>query len=118
MEKVYLKYDDVRPCVECDYGFVKEMVYMGFIYPYKKHDYKLFGIILALQISVCVLLLILIPMPYSIVFCLLMMLVINVLFACNYNMIVIESLLKLGYYPMDHNSSDKLIKKGIYFKLQ
>ena len=27
-------------------------------------------------------------------------------------------LLKEGYYPMDYNSSDKLIKKGIYFKLQ
>ena len=33
-------------------------------------------------------------------------------------MIVIEELLKEGYIPMDHNSSELLIKKGIYFKLQ
>ena len=32
--------------------------------------------------------------------------------------LVIERLLKEGYYPMDYQSSDKLIKKGIYFKLQ
>ena len=44
--------------------------------------------------------------------------IINILFALNYNMIVIERLLKEGYYPMDYQSSDKLIKKGIYFKLQ
>ena len=44
--------------------------------------------------------------------------VINLLFASNYNMMVIERLLKEGYYPMDYSSSDKLIKKGIYFKLQ
>ena len=47
-----------------------------------------------------------------------MILVLNLLFACNYNMLTIERLLKEGYYPMDYNSSDKLIKKGIYFKLQ
>ena len=28
------------------------------------------------------------------------------------NMLVIERLLKEGYYPMDYDSSDKLIKKG------
>ena len=118
MEKVYLKYDDVRPCVECDYGFVKEMIYLGFMYPYKKKDYKFFGIVLTLQIAVCFLILILVPIPYSIIVCLFMILLINFLFALNYNMMVIESLLKEGYYPMDYNSSDKLIKKGIYFKLQ
>ena len=40
------------------------------------------------------------------------------LFAANYNMIVIEELLKKGYVPLDYHSSDLLIKKGIYFKLQ
>ena len=30
----------------------------------------------------------------------------------------IEELLKKGYVPLDHNSSDILLKKGIYFKLQ
>ena len=120
MEKIYLKYDDVRPCVECDYGFVKEMVYLGFLYPYKKGDLKFFGIMFALQLSVCILLIILFPIPilFKLLLCIVMIFVINLLFACNYNLLVIERLLKEGYYPMDYNSSDKLIKKGIYFKLQ
>lgn len=120
MQKVYLKYDDVRPCVECDYGFVKEMIFLGFLYPFKKGDLKFFSIILILQLSVCILLIILVPVPiiYKLLLCMIMILIINLLFACNYNMMVIESLLKEGYYPMDYQSSDKLIKKGIYFKLQ
>ena len=36
MQKIYLKYDEYTPPVECDYGFVKEMLYLGFLYPLKK----------------------------------------------------------------------------------
>lgn len=120
MEKVYLKYDDIRPCVECDYGFVPEMLYLGFLYPFKKGDLKYFGIILSMQLAVCTLLCILVPVPikYKLLLCIIMIGIINILFASNYNMMVIERLLKEGYYPMDYASSDKLIKKGIYFKLQ
>lgn len=120
MEKVYLKYDDVRPCVECDYGFAKEILFMGFLYPFKKGDLKFFTIMLLLQLAVCILLIILAPIPvmYLLILCIVMIAIINLLFACNYNLLVIERLLKEGYYPMDYNSSDKLIKKGIYFKLQ
>lgn len=120
MEKVYLKYDDVRPCVECDYGFAKEILLMGFLYPFKKGDLKFFTIMLSLQLATCILLIILVPIPviYLLVLCIVMISIINLLFACNYNLLVIERLLKEGYYPMDYNSSDKLIKKGIYFKLQ
>lgn len=120
MEKIYLKYDDVRPCVECDYGFVKEIIYLGFMYPYKKGDMKFFFIMLALELSVCILLIILFPLSIIIklLLCIVMIFIINLLFAYNYNLLVIERLLKEGYYPMDYNSSDKLIKKGIYFKLQ
>ena len=120
MEKVYLKYDDVRPRVESDFGFVKEMLYLGFMYPYKKGDLKYFFVMLSLQVSVFVLLIILFKMPiiFKIILCLIMNIVINFLFAVNYNLLVIERLLKEGYYPMDYDSSDKLIKKGIYFKLQ
>ncbi len=120
MEKVYLKYDDVRPCVECDYGFVKEILFMGFLYPYRKGDLRFFGIMFFLQLSVCVLLIILVRIPvlWLLILCLVMIFIINLLFACNYNLLVIERLLKEGYYPMDYRSSDKLIKKGIYFKLQ
>lgn len=120
MEKVYLKYDDVRPCVECDYGFVFELLYLGFLYPYKKGNLKFFWIILSLQVAVCTLILILVPVPilFKLILCFIMIVIINFLFAANYNMMVIERLLKEGYYPMDYSSSDKLIKKGIYFKLQ
>ncbi len=120
MEKIYLKYDDNKPCVECDYGFAKEIILLGFLYPYKKGDLKFFLVMLSLQLAVCVLLIVLfsIPILYKIILCFIMIIVINFLFACNYNMLVIERLLKEGYYPMDYNSSDKLIKKGIYFKLQ
>lgn len=120
MEKVYLKYDDVKPCVECDYGFARDILYLGFLYPYKKNDLRFCGIIFGLQLSVCTLILILVPVPvaFKLLLCLIMILVINFLFAANYNLLVIERLLKEGYYPMDYNSSDKLIKKGIYFKLQ
>ena len=120
MEKVYLKYDDIRPCVECDYGFVKEILYKGFLYPFNKGDIKFFFIMLALQLSVSILMIILVPVPVQIklLLYLIMIFIINFLFACNYNLLVIEKLLKEGYYPMDHASSDKLIKKGIYFKLQ
>ena len=120
MEKVYLKYDDIRPCVECDYGFAKDILLLGFLYPYKKGDLRHFFIIFFLELSISILLIILIPVAiiYKLLLCIIMILITNFLFACNYNMLVIERLLKEGYYPMDYQSSDKLIKKGIYFKLQ
>lgn len=120
MNKVYLKYDDVRPCVECDFGFAKEIILLGFLYPFKKGDIKFFLIMFFLQLATCTLLIILLPIQVllKILLCLLMIIAINLLFACNYNTLTIERLLKEGYYPMDYESSDKLIKKGIYFKLQ
>lgn len=118
MEKVYLKYDDVRPYVECDYGPAWEMLYLGPFYPLRKKDTKFFILILLLQIAISTIMLIILPPPASIVTCLIMIFLINLLFSLNYNMIIIEYLLKEGYYPMDYKSSDKLIKKGIYFKLQ
>lgn len=120
MEKVYLKYDDVRPCVECDFGFVPSIIWMGFMYPLKRGDMRFFTIMSSLQFFVCVLLIILIPVNIflKLLLCVVMILIINVLFSFNYNLLVIERLLKEGYYPMDYESSEKLIKKGIYFKLQ
>ena len=32
MQKIYLIYDEYNPPVECDYGFIKEMIYLGFLY--------------------------------------------------------------------------------------
>lgn len=120
MEKVYLKYDDVRPCVECNYGFQKEILYLGFLYPFQKGDLKHFFIMMILQLASCTLLIVLLKFAilYKLGLCLIIIALINILFACNYNLLVIQRLLKEGYYPMDYNSSDKLIKKGIYFKLQ
>lgn len=118
MQKIYLKYDEYTPPVECDYGFIKEMIYLGFLYPLKKHNYKMFYIILMTELAVSTLVMCFIPFYIGIIICLLMLILINILFAANYNMIVIEDLLKKGYVPLDHNSSDLLIKKGIYFKLK
>ena len=121
MEKIYLRYDnkDVeRPYVECDFGVAWQMIYFGPFYPLKKKDTKLFSIMLILQIAIITLLMILVPFYVNIVVSIIMIILINLLFAFNYNMIVIETLLKNGYVPMDYQSSDKLIKKGIYFKLQ
>ena len=120
MEKVYLKYDDVRPSVECDYGFVPEIIWQGFFYPLKKGDMRFFFIMIILQFAVSVMLIILLPVQIMIklILCIVMIFIINILFALNYNILVIEKLLKEGYYPIDYQSSEKLIKKGIYFKLQ
>ena len=118
MQKIYLIYDEYNPPVECDYGFIKEMIYLGFLYPLKKRNYKMFYIMLLTEVAVSSLIMAFIPFKVAIITCILMLLLTNILFAGNYNMIVIEELLKEGYIPMDHNSSEQLIKKGIYFKLQ
>lgn len=118
MQKIYLKYDEYTPPVECDYGFIKEMIYLGFIYPIKKKNYKMFYIMLMTEVAVSTLIMCTIPFKLGIIICLVMLFIINTLFAANYNMIVIEKLLKSGYVPLDYTSSDILIKKGIYFKLQ
>lgn len=118
MQKIYLKYDEYKPPVECDYGFIPQMIYLGFLYPIKKRNYKMFYIILMTQVAVSVLIMMFIPFLYGLISTLFMILIINLLFAANYNMIIIEELLKMGYVPLDYNSSEILIKKGIYFKLQ
>lgn len=118
MQKIYLKYDEYTPPVECDYGFIKEMTYLGFLYPLKKQNYKMFYIILMTEVAISTLIMCFIPFYIGILICFFMLFLINLLFAANYNMIVIEDLLKRGYVPLDHNSSDILLKKGIYFKLQ
>ena len=118
MQKIYLKYDEYTPPVECDYGFIKEMIYLGFLYPIKKKNYKMFYIMLMTEVAVSTLIMCTIPFKLGIIICLVMLFIINTLFAANYNMIVIEKLLKSGYVPLDYTSSDILIKKGIYFTLQ
>lgn len=119
MKKVYLKYDDDNPTAECDYGFIKEMTYLGFLYPLKKKNYKMFSIIFSTELAVAILIMFFILPPFVGALATVFMIVLtNVLFAANYNMIIIEELLKRGYVPKDHNSSNLLIKKGIYFKLQ
>ena len=118
MTKIYLKYDEYNPPVECDYGFIFEMIFLGFLYPIKKHNYKMFYIILLTEVAISVLIMMFIPFKLGIIICFGMLLLTNTLFAANYNMIVIGELLKKGYVPLDYNSSEILIKEGIYFKLQ
>lgn len=119
MKKIYLKYDEDNPIVECDYGFIKEMTLFGFIYPIKKRNYKMFTIMLLTELSVAILIMFFIlPKTLALIITIILIILINILFAANYNMIVIEELLKRGYVPIDNESSELLIKKGIYFKLQ
>lgn len=118
VQKIYLKYDEYTPPVECDFGFIKEMVYMGCIYPILKKNYKMFSIMFPTELAVVVLIMCFIPSLIGLLISIIMIFVMNTLFAANYNMIVIERLLKRGYVPQDYNSSNLLIKKGIYFKLQ
>ena len=118
MQKIYLKYDEYTPPIECDFGFIKEMIYLGFLYPIKKQNYKMFYIMLITEVAISTLILCFIPFYVGIITCILMILLTNILFAANYNMIIIEELLKKGFVPLDYNSSDLLLKKGIYFKLQ
>lgn len=117
MQKIYLKYDEYTPPVECEYGFIKEMIYLGFLYPLKKKNYKMFYIILLTEVAISSLIMCFIPFVLGLIITIIMLFLINMLFAANYNMIVIEDLLKSGYVPLDYYSSDLLIKKGIYFKL-
>ena len=111
---------DIRRMIrECDYGFIKEMTYLGFFYPLKKKNYKMFSIVFLTEVSVTILLMLFILPPIAgIIATFILIILTNTLFAANYNMIIIEELLKRGYYPDDYNSSELLIKKGIYFKLQ
>lgn len=118
MKKIYLKYDEYNPPVECDYGFIPEMIYLGFLYPIKKKNYKMFYVMLMTEVAVSILIMCFIPFLIGIITTIIMLFVINTLFAFNYNMIIIEEMLKRGYVPLDYNSSEILIKEGIYFKLQ
>ena len=99
MDKVVLKYDDVRPNVSCDYGFVLAILVVGFLY-------------------VTVIFMTLFGFPIGMFFSMIMVFLINILFAYNYNLFVIQDLIKEGYSLYDHESSLILIKKGIYFKLK
>ena len=118
MQKLYFKYDEYTPTVECEWGFITEMIYLGFFYPIKKQNYKMYYIMLMTQVAVSVLIMMFIPFKIGIICVVGMIILINLLFAGNYNRIVIEDLLRKGYTPLDYNTSDLLIKKGIYFKLK
>ena len=79
----------------------------------------MFSVILSTELAIAILIMFFILPPVAGVIATIGMIILtNTLFAANYNMIIIEELLKRGYVPKDHNSSNLLIKKGIYFKLQ
>ena len=121
MDKIYLIYcehEEYRDPVECDFGVAWPMLYKGALYPYEKGDINRAWIVILVHLCVFILLLMSLPWWLALLIGVGMLFLINFLFALNYNMIVIEGLLKQGYLPMDSASSDKLIEKGIYFKLQ
>jgi len=121
MEKVYLKYyndKEYKKPVECDFGPAWKMIWEGCFYALKKNDLNRALIMILLQVCVITLSFAVAPFKIAIITAILFALIINFLFAMNYNMIVIEGFIREGYLPMDSKSSDKLIQKGIYFKLQ
>ena len=99
---------------QCITKFDKETGYLAA----PKKNYKMYYIMLLTEVAVSALIMTFIPFKLGILLTVAMLFLINLLFAANYNMIVIEDLLKKGYVPLDYTSSNILIKKGIYFKLQ
>ena len=121
MEKVYLKYyndQEYKDPVICDFGPAWKILWQGGFYPFQKNDIDRALIIVLLHVCVITLSIMVAPLKIAIIIGFLFVLFINFLFATNYNMIVIEALIREGYLPMNSDSSEKLIKKGIYFKLQ
>lgn len=119
MKKIYLKYDDEfsKP-VSCNYGPVWPILLIGPIYFIIKKDYKYFIITIFTQILISILFLVAIKnIKVSLIMILTMLFTINFLFATNYNLIIIESLIKKNYIPYGQESIDILREKGIYFKL-
>ena len=121
MEKIHLKYyndQEYKEPIECDFGPAWKMLWEGGFYALQKKDTNRMLILALIHICDITLSLIIAPPPLSIVMAILFTLFVNFLFALNYNMIVIEAYIREGYLPMDTHSSEKLIEKGIYFKLQ
>lgn len=119
MRVIYLKYDDEfsKPIV-CNYGPVWPILFLGPIYFIIRKDTKYFLITLLTQIFVVILITIFIKnIKVAIIINASMIFAINLLFALNYNLMVIESLLKDNYIPYGQESVDVLREKGIYFKL-
>jgi len=89
MQKIYLKYDEYTPPVECDYGFVKEMLYLGFLYPLKKKNYKMYYIMLLTEVAVSALIMTFIPFKLGILLTVAMLFLINpVWYICRDNTMV------------------------------
>lgn len=118
MRKLYLKYDDIKNPVECDYGVVWLMLLIGCFYPLTKKDYKIFFTMLITQIFICVSVIFLIQHRILYIICPLFIFLINFLFAFNYNTIVLNFFFKKGYEPLDYDTADFLLKERIYFKIK
>ena len=119
MRVIYLKYDDEfsKPIV-CNYGPVWPITFLGPIYFAIKKDFKYFFITLITQLFVVVLITMFIKNhKIASIINISMIFAINLLFSLNYNLMVIESLLKKNYIPYGQESVDILREKVIYFKL-
>lgn len=119
MKKIYLRYDDEfsKPII-CNYGPSWLILLLGSFYFLIKKDYKYFFITLITQLAVIILLASFIHnVKICVILIIIMLLIINLLFALNYNFIIIEELLKNNYIPYDQESTAILMKKGIYFKI-
>ncbi|MDO5569458.1 MAG: hypothetical protein Q4G04_05055 [bacterium] len=118
MDKVYLQYNSPHHEVACNIGPVWIMLLLGSIYPLKNKDYKFFGIIILSKIASLILIMLFIKNIYiAITTFLFVYLLINLLFALNYNLIIIEYYINQGYKPLTRESAEKLLKKGLYFQV-
>lgn len=119
-KKIYLYYEnDINDVVELNKGCIKELLYFGCYYAYKNKDKssKIFYIMLILKICLFILFIIFLPIFISILLFIIFNFLINFLFSYNYNDIILNDYIKNGYVPLDKDSADYLLEKGIYFKL-
>ena len=119
MERIYLKKNEKNGyAIELDYGNVYAILLLGILYPIRKKHYWIILPILLTEVFSCLLVLLIIPIEYSIYLCVLLLFITRLLFVYNYNMIVIEHYIKNNFVPITYESCDKLLKKGIYFTLK
>lgn len=119
MECIYLKKNEKNGyAIELDYGNVYSILWLGLLYPIRKKHYWIILPILLTELLSCLLVLLIIPIDYSIFLCLVLIFVTRLLFVYNYNMIVIEHYIRSNFVPITYESCDKLLKKGIYFSIK
>lgn len=115
MSRIKIK-DNGRDVSICETGFSFGVLFFGPIKPLLKKDYKYAVIIFITQILLCILMWLFIKNVLALIIsCGYIIILINLLFAVNYNRLYLEDLIDKGYMPRDGFEGVKLYKKGIYY---